>query len=270
MDAGGRPGASAVRPVAVCPECGQDVPVQPGAGIDSTHLRPDGRPITAADVQDARGAPERGDDDLITTLCDELGVERSELVDTVNQHRLVNMAFDQCVREEVERRAGSLPAPPPNDVTAHVEWGTVGTDEDGDEGIETFESKDEAVEAAGRWRARGMTNVYVERHDVSTTRTVVEGEPQAADDPVGQFVQSVHDAHDAWCRGEPQADEPPFARGSAQEAREHMRFQNAIEQRLREHGAGYEDEPWFPDVIYGAAAAALAAAGAERAEEEQA
>lgn len=42
---------------------------------------------------------------------------------------------------------------------------------------------------------------------------------------------------------------------------EHMRVQDAIEQRLRDAGAGYEDEPWFADVIYGATEAAIAAAG---------
>lgn len=40
---------------------------------------------------------------------------------------------------------------------------------------------------------------------------------------------------------------------------EHMRVQDAIGQRLRDAGAGYEDEPWFTDVIYGAAEAVLSA-----------
>lgn len=60
-----------------------------------------------------------------------------------------------------------------DDITeSWTEWLTVGTDEDGDEGAETFETEVDAVTAAGRWRIRGMTNVYVERHDVATTRTV--------------------------------------------------------------------------------------------------
>jgi hypothetical protein len=41
------------------------------------------------------------------------------------------------------------------------------------------------------------------------------------------------------------------------DSREHMRVQDAIEQRLRD--AGYGDEAWFADVIDGAAEAALAA-----------
>jgi hypothetical protein len=60
----------------------------------------------------------------------------------------------------------------------HVEWLTIGTDEDGNEGAETFEAQLDAVAAATRWRIRGMTNVYVERHDVSTTRTVTLWEAQ--------------------------------------------------------------------------------------------
>lgn len=60
----------------------------------------------------------------------------------------------------------------------HTEWLTIGTDEDGNEGAETFEAQLDAVAAATRWRIRGMTNVYVERHDVSTTRTVTLWEAQ--------------------------------------------------------------------------------------------
>ncbi|GEC25360.1 hypothetical protein PSA01_23890 [Pseudonocardia saturnea] len=70
-----------------------------------------------------------------------------------------------------ELEAAASPDDAPT-TTHHVEWLTVGTDEDGDEGVETFETEVEAVTAAGRWRIRGMTNVYVERHDVATTRTV--------------------------------------------------------------------------------------------------
>lgn len=183
--------------------------------------------------------------------------------------------------EAYRRPAPCWTVGPADDVTAHVEWATVGTDEDSDEGIETFESKNEAVAAAGLWRRRGMTNVYVERHDVSTTRTVVEGEPQAAEQvrvpttdgdttiigataldrrPHSDFRWDTRT--ETW---EPQAAEPPDP--EKDDAIAHMRVQDAIEQRLRDHGAGYEDEPWFADVIDGAAAAALAAAGAVREEE---
>ncbi|MBP2370268.1 hypothetical protein [Pseudonocardia parietis] len=102
---------------------------------------PAGRDLTAQDVRDTQdtwsggtaqeyrqfaadyltrvarpsGGVGQPDTALVTELCDELGVERGELVDTVQRHRLVNMAFDQCVDEEVVRRAAAEP-----DMTKHA------------------------------------------------------------------------------------------------------------------------------------------------------
>lgn len=72
----------------------------------------------------------------------------------------------------VDRVAAARPAGDDTTTLKHTEWLTVGTDEDGDEGAETFETAADAKRAADLWRRRGMTNVYVERHDVTTTRTV--------------------------------------------------------------------------------------------------
>lgn len=57
---------------------------------------------------------QRQADEIVTALCDELGVDPGELVDTMHRYHLVNMAFDQCVAEEVERRCG-----PSQSMTAH-------------------------------------------------------------------------------------------------------------------------------------------------------
>lgn len=45
----------------------------------------------------------RDADRIVTELCDEYGVERSELVDRLGRDRLVMMAFDETVREETAR-----------------------------------------------------------------------------------------------------------------------------------------------------------------------
>lgn len=82
---------------------------------------------------------------------------------------------EQMTREVAEMlvRAGSVS---PNDAhtstARHTEWLTFGT-EDGDEGVETFETEADAQRAADRWLRRGMTDVYVERHDVHVERRTV-------------------------------------------------------------------------------------------------
>jgi hypothetical protein len=71
-----------------------------GSSDNEQHATVIVRAVLSGELVPAAGS----DTSIVTKVCDELGIERDEVVETTRRHYLIDMAFDECVRHEVARR----------------------------------------------------------------------------------------------------------------------------------------------------------------------